>query len=119
MQGRASRSKRGGSAPAGATLPHGSAVTKVNVPELGAQAAAPPGSDKLTALAEQVANMKAQADAAQAHSFKQLEHMAASQQQMAALLQHARGLFPPLWCFPPRCLGADSGLLPLRFLCRA
>ena len=26
-----------------------------------------------------------------------------------------RGLFPTLWCFPPRCLG----LCPLRFLCRA
>jgi len=87
MQGRASRSKRGGSAPAGATLPHGSAVTKVNVPELVAQAAALPGSDKLTALAEQVANMKAEADAAQAHSFRQLE-------QMAALLQHVVSQLP-------------------------
>ena len=25
------------------------------------------------------------------------------------------GLFPPVWCFPPRCLGAA----PLRFFCRA
>jgi len=25
------------------------------------------------------------------------------------------GLFPPMWCFPPRCLGAA----PLRFFCRA
>jgi len=87
MQGRASRSKRGGSAPVGATLPHGSADTKVNVPELRAQAAAPPGSDKLTALAEQVANMKAEADAAQAHSFRQLE-------QTAAMLQHVVSQLP-------------------------
>jgi len=76
-QGRASRSKRGGSTPAGAALPHGSADTTVHVPELGAQAAAPPGSDKLTALAEQIANMKAEADAAQANSFRQLEQMTA------------------------------------------
>jgi len=76
-QGRASRSKRGGSAPAGAALPHGSADITVHVPELGAQAAALPGSDsdELTALAEQIANVKAEADATQANTFRQLEQM--------------------------------------------
>jgi len=93
MQGRASRSKRGGSAPAGAALPHGSADTKVHVPELGAQAAAPPGSDKLTALAEQIANMKAEADAAQANSFRQLK-------QMNAMIHHVVSQLPALAATP-------------------
>ena len=88
-QGRPSHnSKRGGSAPAGATLPHGSSAdTTVHVPELGAQAAAPPSSDKLTALAEQIANMKAEADAAQANSFRKLE-------QMTAMFHHVVSQLP-------------------------
>ena len=55
--------------------------------ELGAQAAPPPGSDKFTALAEQIANMKAETDAAQANSFRQLE-------QMRAMFHHVVSQLP-------------------------
>jgi len=62
-------------------------IATVHVPELGAQAAAPPGSDEFTALAEQIANMKAEADAAQANSFRQLE-------QMRAMFHHVVSQLP-------------------------
>jgi len=58
--------------PADSALRHGSVDTKDLVPELGAQAAAPPGSDEFTALQEQLATVQAEADATKADTFGQL-----------------------------------------------
>jgi len=83
----------------GSTLRHGSADTKDLDPELGAQAAVPPGSDEFTALKEQLATVQAEADAAKADTFEQLGDLkaemrtdttAAAEQQNVQRLPHPR-----------------------------
>jgi len=71
---------------ADAALPHGSADATVHIPELRAQAAAPPGRDEFTALAEQFAFVKAESDALQASTFTQLDRMRDDMRSMIELL---------------------------------
>jgi len=73
--------------PADSALRHGSGDTTDHVPELGAQTAAPPGNDEFTALAEQLAIVKAESDAAQAHSYAQITNLAAENKQMLSMFE--------------------------------
>jgi len=90
----------------GSTLRHGSVDTKDLVSELGAQAAAPPGSDEFTALKEQLATVQAEADAAKADTFEQLADLKAemhadTQTQLGDLNAKMIALFELFTSRPP------------------
>jgi len=88
-------------APADSALRHGSKDTTDHVPELGAQTAVPPGNDEFTALAEQLAIVKAESDAMQAYSYAQFTNLAAETKQMRFMMELIVSQLPA--CGPTTC----------------